>query len=122
MDSEHFAAALPLWRGDPLDDLPDLDWAMAERARLVSRYTDAAVRIGELQLAAGRPAEASRSASHAIVADPCSEAAHRVMIRSRLGNGDRSGARRALADCEAALATLDLRPDASTRLLVTGIA
>ncbi|MEO5901593.1 MAG: BTAD domain-containing putative transcriptional regulator, partial [Ilumatobacteraceae bacterium] len=114
---EHITAALPLWRGDPLDELPDTDWAMAERARLVSRYADAAVRAGELQLAAGKPAEASRSAGHAVVADPCNEAAHQLMIRSRLVSGDRAGARRALADCAAALATLDLRPDASTLML-----
>ena len=36
---ERFEAALPLWRGEPLGDLPDTDWAWAERTRVTERYT-----------------------------------------------------------------------------------
>jgi DNA-binding SARP family transcriptional activator len=117
---EHLEQALPLWRGEPLADLPDTDWAWAERTRLVERYSGAATRAAELQLADGRHGDALRNADHALHADPTNEAAHRVQIKARLALGDIAGAHRALAGCRAALAILDLAPQDATVALLDG--
>ena len=115
---ERFEAALPLWRGEAFTDLPDTDWAWAERTHVTERYASAATRTAELELAAGRHAEAMRSAAHALQADLTNESAYRVLIRARLALGDVSGAHRALAECRIALATLDLVPQAATTALL----
>ncbi len=62
---DQLEAALPLWRDNPLIDLPDTDWALAARTHLIQRYGSAATRKAELELAAGRHADAMRSAAFA---------------------------------------------------------
>jgi DNA-binding SARP family transcriptional activator len=115
---DHFEVALPMWRGDPLADLPDTDWTWAVRTQLIERYGNAATRRAELELAAGRHVEAMRSARCALHADVTNEAAHRVQINARLALGDVPGAHRALAECRTALATLALGPQEATTSLL----
>jgi DNA-binding SARP family transcriptional activator len=109
--------ALPLWRGEPYADVPYADWAEAERARVRARYTAAAVRAGELLLAGGSPAESRAAARRAIDADPVAEAAYQLLARAHLAEDDVAGARRAVDACIAALAELDVEPEAATLAL-----
>ena len=115
---ELYREALPLWRGEPLGDVPYSDWADSERLRLRSKYTAAAIRAGELLLAAGMPSEARTAAHHAIDADRTAESSYQLLARSHLAENDLVGARQAVDDCRTALAELDLRPDIATIALL----
>jgi DNA-binding SARP family transcriptional activator len=115
---EAYRAVLPWWRGEPFADAPYATWVQTARAGLQSRYTAAAVRAGELLLAAREIAEARRAAVWAITADPYSEVAHQLHIRSYVADGDGIGAGRALEACRAALRELDVEPQAATVALI----
>jgi len=106
---ETYRQALPLWRGEPYTDVAEGMWVHAERARLVTRYTTAAVRAGELLLAAGDPMAARDAAEHAIAADPAADPAYRLLARTHDAEGNPAAAARALESGRAALDALGLR-------------
>jgi DNA-binding SARP family transcriptional activator len=109
-----YRAALPLWRGEPHADVPYSDWAQAERVRLRSRFTNAAVRGGELLLAAGMPGDARAAARRAIDSDVTAEPAYRLLARTHLAENNRAAARETIDACRAALAELELQPESTT--------
>ena len=82
----------------------------------------AAVRAGELTLAAGNPDEALRMAARALETEPWSEPAHRLMVASHLARGDRAAARRAMDTCLAQLADLGVPPTEDTEVVLRAIA
>ncbi|MFT3854087.1 MAG: D-alanyl-D-alanine carboxypeptidase family protein [Ilumatobacteraceae bacterium] len=77
------ARAAPLWRGDPLPDLPDQPWATAERSRLAGRMARVGHRAAELELARGHPDEAAARAETVLRADSIHRGAHRLLVRAR---------------------------------------
>jgi LuxR family transcriptional regulator, maltose regulon positive regulatory protein len=113
-----YRSAVPLWRGEPFADGPDAEWVGAERARLTSRFVAGALRAGELLLATGERVEARRAGECALVAERWCEPAYQLIMRTHLAEGDRAAAERTLAACRAALAELDLEPEATTVDLV----
>ena len=113
-----YRAALPLWQGEPFADVPYALWAEAERTRLRTRYVAAAIRAGELLLAASAVLEGREAAERAIIADRGAEPAYRLLARAHLANHDRSNARAALESCRGALADLAVEPDAETTTLL----
>jgi len=62
-----------------------------------------------------RALAAIRTASLAVAADASDEAAHRLLMRSHPGTGDRSAARAALLRALDELAALGVDPDPATR-------
>ena len=116
-----YAVALALWRGEPYVDHPYVLWAEPERARLRARFTAAALRAGELWLAAGAVQEARRAADQALRADAASEAAYRLLARTHLAEDDPAAARAALERCRAALMDLAVEPDATTADLMARV-
>jgi DNA-binding SARP family transcriptional activator len=114
----HYRAALPLWRGEPYADALGM-WVNADRSRLLTRYTDAAVRAGELLLAAGDTAAARDAAQHSIAADKTDERAYRLLARTHLAENNAASATRAIDACRAALAELGVEPDPATLALAT---
>ena len=110
IELEHLLQVLALWRGDYLDDAAGEDWAEPLRERMRSRFVTAAVRAGELLVAAGRPEEAIRAADAALVADRWCEAAYRVLASAHAATGDTDGARRAVESAERRLAELGITP------------
>lgn len=114
-----YSAALPLWRGEPFADIPFAPWAQPYRTNLRARYVAAALRAGELLLSSGATADSRDAATRAIAAEPTSEPAYRLLVRTHLAEDDLAGARHALDDLRRALAELDLEPDAGTVALVT---
>jgi LuxR family transcriptional regulator, maltose regulon positive regulatory protein len=109
-----YRPALQLWRGEPFADVPYTDWAVPERSRVRERYTAAALRAGELLVAVGDTVGARDAAERALGAEPGSELAYRLLVRTHLADGDHAGARRALDACRAALTQLDLEPGPAT--------
>jgi DNA-binding SARP family transcriptional activator len=113
-----YRSALDLWRGEPYQDVAEGMWVVATRTRLRTRYSAAAVRAGELALAAGDPAGAVSAAHAAIGAEPDAEPAYQLLIRAHLSEGNVAAATHAVEQCRAALAELGLEPDGATIALV----
>ncbi|MCU1398579.1 MAG: transcriptional activator domain protein [Acidimicrobiales bacterium] len=108
VELEHLLVAIDLWRGEPLADLAELDWAGTQIRRLEERYVVAVVRAAELLAAAGHDARALEIAERGLQLEPWSEGLHRVVIATLVGLDDLDAARRALNRCRSALAELDL--------------
>jgi DNA-binding SARP family transcriptional activator len=113
MELDHLLRVLALWRGDYLDDVAGEEWAEPLRERMRSRFVTAAVRAGELLVAAGRPDEAIHAADAALATDRWCEAAYRVLSSACAAAGDADGARRAVESAERRLAELGIAPPAS---------
>ena len=105
------------WRGRCLEDVAFAEWAQPMVHHVTADFVQASVRAGELHLAAGRTADARRHARRALGSDAWCEPAHRVLVAAALADGDRAGAARALAACDAMLADLGVTPDADTDVL-----
>ena len=114
---QEYERALSMWRGECLADVAYEDWAEAQRTAVTDRLVRAAVRAGELSLAAGVTSAARRHAQRALVADQWSEAAHRVLINAALAEDDRCLAARALAACDAMLDDLGVTASDATEEL-----
>jgi LuxR family transcriptional regulator, maltose regulon positive regulatory protein len=111
-----YLAALRLRRGTFLDDLPDLDWAVALRADLDGRFVAAALRAGELLL--GRDAaEAIELAGRVLRVDPTCERAIRLKVAAYNKLGARGAARRFLASCRQELRAHGVDPEPETEML-----
>jgi DNA-binding SARP family transcriptional activator len=83
---------------------------MLDREHYKTKFVRAAVRAGELLVGRGDLDEAEAVARRALAADPWSEDAYAVLIAGALANGDRSGARRLLDHCRAAVAEIGVEP------------
>jgi LuxR family transcriptional regulator, maltose regulon positive regulatory protein len=115
---EAYLRAIARWRGEPFADVDDAPWVHPAREVLRRRHLAAALRAGELLLAGGAPARARDAADRALAADPHSTAAHHLLVRAHLADGDVPGARRAVVRCEDALAQIEVPPDAAVRALL----
>lgn len=114
---EHDLAAVELYRGDLLADLPDADWLALDREHYRNRFVAAAVRAGELLLGRGEVDAAEDTARRALGADPWAEDAYAVLVGAALSRNDPSGARRTMARGLAALAELGAEPSPATEQL-----
>ncbi|HWI64394.1 MAG TPA: BTAD domain-containing putative transcriptional regulator [Symbiobacteriaceae bacterium] len=92
-----------LYGGDFLADDPYEDWATADRERLREQYLDLLLRLGDLALEAGRPAEAVERAHRVLIADPIRESAYRLLMRAHARQGNRAVALRDLQRCSEVL-------------------
>jgi DNA-binding SARP family transcriptional activator len=122
---DHLLAAVGLYRDHLHVDLPEADWFALEREHYRTRFVAAAIRAGQLLLGRGDPDRAQVVAHKALAVDQWSEEAYGVLVGSALARGDRSGARRLLDRCLAALDDLGAEPAEATQQLrrrVLGIA
>jgi LuxR family transcriptional regulator, maltose regulon positive regulatory protein len=117
-----YRRAVVLYRGPYLADAGYDEWALPHRDRLCARFVAAAVRAGELTLAAGEPDEALRLAARALETEPWSEGAHRLTVAAHLARGDRAAARRAMNTCLAQLDDLGVPPTEDTEIVLRAIA
>jgi DNA-binding SARP family transcriptional activator len=108
-----YRAAMPLWRGAPYEDIV-ADWARDEQVRWLRRYLAAAVRAGDLLLAAGDHAGAAEAAGYALRADPTDERSYQLLARAHLAADDPHRARSALDQCRQALDALGVQPSPAT--------
>ena len=110
--------ALDIWRGDPLPEDVDAEWAREHRRSLARcRYeallaaTDAALQLGDVRRATG-------TAATAAAAEPLDEPAHRLLARARMAAADRTGALHVLDSLRDRLAEeLGLDPTEATERL-----
>ena len=113
-----YRAALELWRGPCYADVAYEEWTQPAKSRLCGHFVQAAVRTGELALAAGDTAAARRAAHRALAVDDWSESAHRVLIAAALADGDHAGAARAAAACDELLTELGVAAGPETQMLI----
>ncbi|MBY8874586.1 winged helix-turn-helix domain-containing protein [Micromonospora sp. PLK6-60] len=100
-----FDAALALWRGPALADVPDAGWVATEGGRLEELRLGAVEDRLELLLDAGRQAAALPDLERLVAAHPLRERAHRLLMLARYRAGRQADAltayhalRRRLAD------------------------
>jgi ATP/maltotriose-dependent transcriptional regulator MalT len=110
IELDHLLQVLALWHGEYLDDVAGEQWAEPLRERMRNRFVTAAVRAGELLVAASRPEEAIRAADAALAADRWCEAAYHVLASAHASAGDADAARRAIESAERRLAELGIVP------------
>ena len=93
------------------------EWAEPYARRLTDRSTRAALRAAEVALDHDEVHLAADLARWALAHDRWSEAAHRLIVLSRLQSGDRDGARRAMQDLITLCGDLGVGLDESLRTL-----
>jgi DNA-binding SARP family transcriptional activator len=97
--------------------VPEADWMVLDREHYRRRFVSAAVRAGQLLLGRGDTDRAESVARRALAADQWSEDAYGVLVSAAVVKGDRSGARRLLDRCIAALAEIGAEPSPTTHQL-----
>src|SRR5918997_4107971 len=110
--------AVGLWRGEPLLDLEPLVDSAGDVEAVRRSLIEAALRLGEVRLAAGRTDEALRCAERARRAALYDERAHRLVMAASLQRRDRNGALAAVAATEAALDEMGVPPEQATAMLI----
>ncbi|PRY45134.1 BTAD domain-containing putative transcriptional regulator [Umezawaea tangerina] len=114
------AAAVALWRGDPLPDLrplPDPDVAI-EVDRIRARHVRHLLDLGELRLVAGDAGEAGRLAARALAVEPYDARGHRLALAAALKGRDPVRLAAVRDHVVAAFRQLGVRPDPATGLLL----
>ncbi len=122
--SEALTAAADLYRGRFMDDIAVSEegwneWLAGERQRLEDLALGALVRLGEQELAAGRPVTALKAAQRAVALNTMREDAHRMIMQALAGSGRRAEALKHYDDLTVLLKReLNTEPDAATNALV----
>jgi TolB-like protein len=118
------SAAADLYRGPLLDDVAVseeawTEWLAAERQRLEDAALGALMRLGELELAAGRPEPALKAAQRAVAINSLREDAHRMIVQALAASGRRAEALKHYDDLVSLLKReLNTEPDAATKALI----
>ncbi len=117
-------AATDLYRGRLIDDVAISeegwsDWLTGERERLLDLALGAMMRLGEQELAAGRPEHALTAGRRAIGLNNMREDAHRLVVQALVATGRRAEALKHYQDLVGLLQReLSTEPDAATKSLV----
>ena len=114
---EHHQAAMALYGGDLLADLPEADWFSLDREYYRTRFVGAAVRAGQLLLGHADPDAAEAAARRALAADPWAEEAYAILVDAAIARRDHAAARRILHRCLAILHDLGAHPSPITQAL-----
>jgi len=120
-DAQSLTAAVALYRGPLLTELPD-EWVLEAQDEYRTRVADACERLGDHAQAAGDLSAAAEWARRAVGHEPARETSHRALI-SRLAANRRGGeALAAYRKCAAVLeAEFGVEPSAETQALVQRI-
>jgi DNA-binding SARP family transcriptional activator/class 3 adenylate cyclase len=117
------SAAADLYRGRLVDDVSISEegwneWLTLERERLLELVLGALMRLGELELAAGRAERALKAGQRAIALNDMREDAHRLIVQALAAAGRKAEALKHYRDLVALLRReLNTEPDAATRAL-----
>ncbi|MBB2941072.1 DNA-binding SARP family transcriptional activator [Actinoplanes lutulentus] len=108
-------AALRLWRGDPLTDLPTTD---STAVSLLAELTEAALTLGERRLAQGDTTAAADLARRAMAAEPYAERAMRLLLAVETQRRDPAALRRTVSRVRQTLSSLGAAPEQATRIVL----
>ena len=112
------AAAVRLWRGEPLTELAGLPDGEAPAAALLTDLVAAALTLGERRLAAGDPAAAAELARRALAAEPYAERGMRLLLAAETQRRDPIGLDRAVRRVRDALTALGAAPEPATAIVL----
>jgi DNA-binding SARP family transcriptional activator len=116
--AEAFGAALELYGGDYLAEVPYAEWAHQHRAHFAERRMNALTYLCEHALRLGELPRAIDRALEVLIADNLRERAHRHVMRAHHGLGQRACAIRQYHLCAALLEKeLGVRPSEATQRL-----
>lgn len=115
---ELLAAAVGLWRGEPLPDLRGVPELQTEIDALTLGHVEALLTLGELRLVEGAAAEAHNCAERALALHAYDERAHRLAVAAALQRRDHALIDSAVAEAREALRTLGAQPDPATQTLL----
>jgi LuxR family transcriptional regulator, maltose regulon positive regulatory protein len=113
----YYRTAIRLYKGPYLPDVEET-WNLADRERLFQLYIEALLKVAELNFEGGQNQAALDNIHHALVADPCLEAAHRLAMRVHAAMGNRAAVARQYERCrQALLAEINAMPSQQTQQL-----
>jgi predicted ATPase/DNA-binding SARP family transcriptional activator len=120
--ARHLAAALALWRGEPLSDVDGLRFAPAVLARLAERRLGATEDLADALVLAGRADEALAMLTEVVAAQPLRERARSLLMRALWATGRPAEALDEYARLRASLAdALGTEPSPALRDLHTSM-
>lgn len=111
---DHALRAADLWRALPVE-LNEV-WAVALVEQRRRRFTEVAIRAGELLLAERNAGQAVALAERVLAQDPWTDRAHRLAVAAHRSNNDELAARRALDRYHDAVREIGFSPSEATRL------
>ncbi|BAL91119.1 putative SARP-family transcriptional regulator [Actinoplanes missouriensis 431] len=109
------AAAVGLWRGDPLTDLVGFDGVAAG---VLAELTEAALTLGERRFAEGDTTAAAELARRALAAEPYAERGMRLLLAAETQRRDPVALGRVVCRVREALNTLGAPPEPATRIVL----
>ncbi len=104
------AAAVELWRGEPLTDLSD----GSVRTAILAELTAAALTVGERRLAEGAPIAARDLAQRVLAVEPYAERALRLLLAAATQHRDPAATAEAIDRVREALTGLGVAPEPAT--------
>lgn len=107
-------AAVDLYRGDYLADVPYEEWAFPERAARQASHVRALERLAALAEEHRRFDDAADAASRLVRIDPCCEEAHRTLMRCHAHHRRLTEVVRQFEACRRSLADLGVAPSPET--------
>ena len=112
------AAAVALWRGEPLAELSGLSHYEAPATALRADLTEAALIVGERRLAEGDTATAGELAQRALTAEPYAERCMRLLLAVETQRRDPVTLERALHRVRGTLTSLGVVPEPATAIVL----
>jgi len=100
---DFYHKAIQLYRGPLFEDDAAGEWYLPEQRRLKDLHADTLERVAEIHFQLGELPEALRFGQLAISNDPCSEAAHRLLMRCYASQHEQQLVSRQYRVCAAAL-------------------
>jgi class 3 adenylate cyclase len=116
-----FEGALSLWRGRPLAEFEDFDWARREADRLEELRAVALEGLVDARLAGGEHGEVIGTLTGLVAATPLRERPRRLLMLALYRSGRHAEALAAYRDACAALDEIGLQPGPELRALETAI-
>ena len=112
------AAAVQLWRGEPLAELAGRPAFAAHTAAVLAQLTEAALTLGERRLAQGDAGAARQLAQRALTAEPYGERCMRLLLAAETQHRDPVAVEKAIDRVRDALSALGTAPEPATAIVL----
>ena len=112
------AAAVGLWRGEPLVEVSGLPDFAALQASMLAELTEAALTLGERRLAEGDTAAARDLAQRALAVEPYAERCMRLLLAVETQRRDPAAMKRTVHRVRETLTALGTPPEPATTIVL----